>query len=262
MARSPFSPDQLDRRQFLGTSAAAAGLSMVPGLLGAQTAPWAERPAGTPSQVTFVVWQYGKIYEQIARQFEQDWSVKINQIIEPNVEPQVAKLTAMYAAGDPVDEVLDGALADDGRVGPAGVSSRDADLLHEQIDVLEGDLEGAKLPVELRLHVPVGGHDLRAVGLEDLRRLEGLLGLAAQVVADHPVRERVAGEAEPDGRPLEGAGEVAGDLVLRHVVAGEDGEPWGAGAGDEERRRARRRILPRGKQRGGVLLVRVPDEDL
>jgi multiple sugar transport system substrate-binding protein len=103
MARSPFSPAQLDRRQLLRTSAAAAGLSMMPGALGAQTGPWAERPAGTPSQVTFVVWQYGKIYEQIAQQFEQDWSVKVNQIIEPNVEPQVAKLTAMYAAGDTVD---------------------------------------------------------------------------------------------------------------------------------------------------------------
>ena len=67
MARSPFSPAQLDRRQLLRTSAAAAGLSMMPGALGAQTGPWAERPAGTPSQVTFVVWQYGKIYEQIAK---------------------------------------------------------------------------------------------------------------------------------------------------------------------------------------------------
>ena len=32
--------------------------------------------------------------------------MKLNQIIEPNVEPQVAKLTAMYAAGDPVDVSL------------------------------------------------------------------------------------------------------------------------------------------------------------
>ena len=103
MARSPFSPAHLDRRQFLRTSAAAAGLSMMPNPLGAQAAPWAARPAGTPPDVTFVVWQYGKIYEQIAKQFEQDWSVKVNQIIEPNVEPQVAKLTAMYAAGDTVD---------------------------------------------------------------------------------------------------------------------------------------------------------------
>ncbi|MGH7397042.1 MAG: twin-arginine translocation signal domain-containing protein, partial [Candidatus Rokuibacteriota bacterium] len=93
MARSPLSPAHLDRRQFLRTSAAAAGLSMMPNRLGAQQAgPWATRPAGNPSNVTFVVWQYGKIYEQIAKQFEQDWSVKVNQIIEPNVEPQVAKL--------------------------------------------------------------------------------------------------------------------------------------------------------------------------
>ena len=103
MATSHVSSTRLDRRQFLRASAAAAGLSMMPNPLGAQAAPWAARPAGSPPDVTFVVWQYGKIYEQIAKQFEQDWSVKVNQIIEPNVEPQVAKLTAMYAAGDTVD---------------------------------------------------------------------------------------------------------------------------------------------------------------
>src|SRR6266481_3141752 len=69
----------------------------------AQGGPWAQRPPGHPRQVTFVVWQYGKIYDQIAKQFEDDWGVKVNQVIEPNVEPQVAKLTAMYAAGDTVD---------------------------------------------------------------------------------------------------------------------------------------------------------------
>ncbi len=83
---------------------AAAGLSLSPRSLAAQAAgPWATRPAGNPQQLTFVVWQYGKIYDQIGKQFEQDWNVKLQQIIEPNVEPQVAKLTAMYAAGDSVD---------------------------------------------------------------------------------------------------------------------------------------------------------------
>jgi multiple sugar transport system substrate-binding protein len=93
----------LDRRQFLRISGAAGGLVTLPRALGAQVAPWAARPPGTPASVTFVVWQYGRIYEQIAQQFEQDWNVKVNQIVEPNVEPQVAKLTAMYAAGEPVD---------------------------------------------------------------------------------------------------------------------------------------------------------------
>src|SRR2546423_6696233 len=96
----------IPRRTFLHTGAAAAGAAILPRQLLAQGAPWAQRPAGNPQSLTFVVWQYGKIYEQIARQFEQDWSVKLNQIIEPNVEPQVAKLTAMYAAGDPVDVSL------------------------------------------------------------------------------------------------------------------------------------------------------------
>src|SRR5262245_32303456 len=93
------------RRQLLATTAAAAGATLTPRLARAQS-PWAQRPGGAPGNVTFVVWQYGKIYEQIAKQFEDDWSVKVNQIIEPNVEPQVAKLTTMYAAGDQVDVSL------------------------------------------------------------------------------------------------------------------------------------------------------------
>ena len=40
-----------------------------------------------PAAAPFVVWQYRKIYDQIGKQVKQDWSVKLNQIIEPNVEP-------------------------------------------------------------------------------------------------------------------------------------------------------------------------------
>jgi len=99
----PPSPS-IHRRRFVRGAVTAAGLGLLPRSLGAQAAgPWAARPPGNPQALTFVVWQYGKIYEQIGKQFEQDWSVKLNQIIEPNVEPQVAKLTAMYAAGDTVD---------------------------------------------------------------------------------------------------------------------------------------------------------------
>jgi len=104
MRRSTHSSTSIARRRFVQGSVAAATLGMVPRSVAAQAAgPWATRPAGNPPPLTFVVWQYGKIYDQIGKQFEQDWSVKLNQIIEPNVEPQVAKLTAMYAAGDPVD---------------------------------------------------------------------------------------------------------------------------------------------------------------
>jgi len=99
-------PEAWGRREFIGSAAAAAALGLLPRAARAQGGPWAQRPPGSPGGVTFVVWQYGKIYEQIARQFEDDWSVKVNQIIEPNVEPQVAKLTAMYAAGEPVDVSL------------------------------------------------------------------------------------------------------------------------------------------------------------
>jgi multiple sugar transport system substrate-binding protein len=89
-----------NRRQFIATTAAA---TLLPRSVAAQAAPWAQRPTGNPGSVNFVVWQYGKIYEQIAKQFEDDWGVKVQQIIEPNVEPQVAKLTAMFAANEPVD---------------------------------------------------------------------------------------------------------------------------------------------------------------
>src|SRR5438094_2987821 len=92
-----------NRRQFLTTTAALAGAGLLPRSVAAQAGPWAQRPPSHPKSVNFVVWQYGKIYEQIAKQFEDDWGVKVQQIIEPNVEPQVAKLTTMYAAGDTVD---------------------------------------------------------------------------------------------------------------------------------------------------------------
>jgi ABC-type glycerol-3-phosphate transport system substrate-binding protein len=107
MTRSPFPSTSLDRRRFVQGAAAAAAAGMLgPHPLAAQGGPWALRPAGNPQKLTFVVWQYGKIYEQIAKQFEDDWGIKLNQIIEPNVEPQVAKLTTMFAAGDEVDVSL------------------------------------------------------------------------------------------------------------------------------------------------------------
>src|SRR5437870_987907 len=107
MPPSPAPLTPLDRRRFVqGVAAVAAGAALSPRILGAQGAPWAQRPPGNPQKLTFVVWQYGKIYEQIAKQFEDDWGIKLNQIIEPNVEPQVAKLTTMFGAGDEVDVSL------------------------------------------------------------------------------------------------------------------------------------------------------------
>jgi hypothetical protein len=87
MTRSSLPSTSLNRRRFVqGAATAAAGL-LRPHPLTAQGGPWAQRPAGNPQKLTFVVWQYGKIYEQIAKQFEDDWGIKLNQIIEPNVEP-------------------------------------------------------------------------------------------------------------------------------------------------------------------------------
>ena len=73
----------IGRRRFVQGSMAAASLGLLPRSLGAQVAgPWSARPAGNPASLTFVVWQYGKIYDQIGKQFEQDWNVKLNQIID------------------------------------------------------------------------------------------------------------------------------------------------------------------------------------
>src|SRR5688500_12282554 len=72
-----------NRRQFLTTAAATALLPRTG--FAQQAGPWSQRPSGNPGSVNFVVWQYGKIYEQIAKQFEDDWAVKVQQIIEPNV---------------------------------------------------------------------------------------------------------------------------------------------------------------------------------
>jgi len=61
-----------NRRQFLTTTAALAGAGLLPRSVAAQAGPWAQRPPGNPKSVNFVVWQYGKIYEQIAKQFEDE----------------------------------------------------------------------------------------------------------------------------------------------------------------------------------------------
>jgi ABC-type glycerol-3-phosphate transport system substrate-binding protein len=70
----------------------------------ASATPWADPPKSPkPDRLTFVVWQYGNIYDKIVPEFESAWEVKVNPIIEPNVEPMVAKLTSMFAAGEQID---------------------------------------------------------------------------------------------------------------------------------------------------------------
>jgi hypothetical protein len=77
------SPGAWDRRQFISTAAAAAAMGLAPSAVRAQGGPWAQRPPGAPGSVTFVVWQYGKIYEQIAQQFEDDWSSRSTRSSSP-----------------------------------------------------------------------------------------------------------------------------------------------------------------------------------
>ena len=102
--------NRITRRDFLiktlgttlGAGALASGLPRwIPE---AAAGSWAEMPKGKkPDEVTMVVWQFAQIYERIVPRFQADWGVPVNAIIEPNVEPQVAKLTAMFAAGEYVD---------------------------------------------------------------------------------------------------------------------------------------------------------------
>lgn len=92
------------RRNFLKALAAvgAAGAGMLPKMALAQDA-YAARPESDVDQINLVVWQYGNIYEEIAAKFEEDWGVSVEKIIEPNIEPQIAKLTTMFAAGEDID---------------------------------------------------------------------------------------------------------------------------------------------------------------
>ena len=94
----------LARRNFLQALAAtaAAGSGMLPSLAFAEGA-YADRPASNVDKVNLVVWQYGNIYEKVAAKFEADWGVPVEKIIEPNIEPQIAKLTTMFAAGEDID---------------------------------------------------------------------------------------------------------------------------------------------------------------
>src|SRR5213593_1692003 len=62
MTKSPLEQSGWSRRRFIQASTAAAGLGLMPRRASAQAAPWAVGPPGNPSNVTFVVWQYGNIY--------------------------------------------------------------------------------------------------------------------------------------------------------------------------------------------------------
>ncbi len=88
MAESPFEQIGWRRRRFIQASTAAAGVGLMPRGLSAQASPRTVRPPGNPSSVTFVVWQYGHIYQQIAQQFEQHWGVKINQSMARAQDPR------------------------------------------------------------------------------------------------------------------------------------------------------------------------------
>jgi len=83
--------------------AGAAALGMFPHLAQAgKTGPWSQRPSGSVKQIDFVGWQYGEIYANIAKKFENDWNIKFN----PNLSgfnEYFQKFTTTFAGGGQVD---------------------------------------------------------------------------------------------------------------------------------------------------------------
>jgi ABC-type glycerol-3-phosphate transport system substrate-binding protein len=98
----------LNRRRFLQTSAGAAALAGVPGLLSwpqlglGADGPWAERPASEVDQLNFVVWTYGDIYSKISEKFKQDWGVTVDSTIS-SFNDHPTKLMSMFAGGETID---------------------------------------------------------------------------------------------------------------------------------------------------------------
>jgi multiple sugar transport system substrate-binding protein len=100
------SQTSISRREFLSTTAAATGglaaSGMLPDWALAQTEPWSVRPSTEVDEVNFVVWSYGRIYEEIAAKFEADWGVPVNPTISPYPEHET-KFSTMIAGGELVD---------------------------------------------------------------------------------------------------------------------------------------------------------------
>lgn len=97
---------EFSRRQFLAKSGAAAGVAaasgMMPNWAFAQEGAYALRPDSEVDEVNFVVWAYGRIYEEIAAKFEEDWGVPVNPTISPYPQHET-KFWTMIAGGEAVD---------------------------------------------------------------------------------------------------------------------------------------------------------------
>ena len=93
---------ELSRRRVL---AAAGGLGLA-GLsgtaFGQQGGPWSAPPKTKVDRLNFVVWTYGDIYTRIAKQFEDDWGVKVDSTIS-SFNDHPTKLATMFAAGEKID---------------------------------------------------------------------------------------------------------------------------------------------------------------
>ena len=98
---------KINRRKFIGGTIGTSSLMVLSptNLLHAGSGPWSIRPSSNVDRVSFVVWAYGKIYTQIAEQFEADWGVPVETNISPNRQHET-KLTTMYGAGDIIDVAM------------------------------------------------------------------------------------------------------------------------------------------------------------
>ncbi len=119
---------QVTRRDLMKAAAGIAGMA----ILGSKFASLASgATAADPRRLVFLGSAYLTMYDGLAEKFQQDWGVPVDMLIEPNIEPQVAKLTSMFVARDQLDCAL-------GTVQNLGLYVKN-DMI-DQID----DLPGAK----------------------------------------------------------------------------------------------------------------------
>lgn len=100
---------RLSRRDVLKGSAGLAGLAALGLTPSASRAgpdgPWAVAPGSKADSVQFVGWQYGQIYANLGKKFEQDWGVKFEQNLS-GFNDYFPKFTTTFAGGAQIDAAM------------------------------------------------------------------------------------------------------------------------------------------------------------
>lgn len=96
--------NRISRRDFLKTAGTVAGAAALTACGPSGPPSPAPTPAAPePDKLVGLVWSYLKIYDGLPEKFQADQGMPVDLIIEPNVEPQIAKLNSMFAARDQLD---------------------------------------------------------------------------------------------------------------------------------------------------------------